>query len=136
MKKNLKKYIFNHIKKRQRRRSPSNWKIRSPSFQTFFWCKLNWAMFCWDAWHTLRLEQLYYCTWWTCPRNDIPLKISWCFPKWVFGLVFLGVLICDAISMGSVSFIKSRVSPWILHTKFVSGCPKYWLNSRVFWSKI
>ena len=73
--------------------------------------------------------------WCTCSRNYIPLKISWCFPKWVFSLVFLGVLIFEEIQMGSVSFIKSRVSPWILPKKIVWGCPENYLNSRVFWSK-
>jgi hypothetical protein len=56
--------------------------------------------------------------WQTCPRNYIPLEISWCFPKWVFSLVFLWVLIFDLIYMGIVSFIKSRVSTGILHKKY------------------
>ena len=54
----------------------------------------------------------------------------------MFSLVFLGVNIFDAIQMASVSFIKSRVSPWILHKKIVWGCLENSLNSGVFWSKI
>ena len=83
-------------------------------------CKICWQ---WDIWDT-------------CSRNDFPLEISWCFPKKVFSLVFLGVLIFYAIELGSVSFIKSWVGHWILHNKFVWGCPKYCLNSHVFWSTI
>jgi hypothetical protein len=45
--------------------------------------------------------------WSTFSRNDFPLKISWCFPKKVVSLVFLGVLIFYAIEPGSVLFIKS-----------------------------
>ena len=82
-----------------------------------------------------RKEKFTY-IWSTFSRNDFPLKISWCFPKKVFSLVFLGVLIIYAIELGSVSFIKSWVGQWILHNKFVWGCPKYWLNSRVFWYTI
>jgi hypothetical protein len=53
------------------------------------------------------------------PRNYIPLKISWCFLKWVFSLVFLGEFFF--YPMGSVSFIKSWASPWILHKKNIMG---------------
>ena len=45
--------------------------------------------------------------WSTSSRNDFPLKISWCFPRKVFSLVFPGVLIFYAIELGSVSFFKS-----------------------------
>jgi hypothetical protein len=45
--------------------------------------------------------------WSAFSRNDVPLKISWCFPKKVFSLVSLEVLIIYANELGSVSFIKS-----------------------------
>jgi uncharacterized protein (DUF2062 family) len=35
----------------------------------------------------------------------------------MFSLFFLGVLICNAIEMGYIYFIKAQVGHWILHKK-------------------
>ena len=43
--------------------------------------------------------------WWTCFRNDIPMKICRCFPKNVCSLVFLEETFLSPFGMGTVPFI-------------------------------
>ena len=73
---------FYCIKKRQKTRSPSNWKIRAPSFLTFFDPSnidraTAFSLRLWE--HTLCLEQLYsylFQPLYTCTQTNLQLTYS------------------------------------------------------------